>query len=245
MSLDAYRFVFVITYARSGSTLLQSILNSTPGVLLRGENHGLLFHLFKATQAAINTQERGKWKGQENPDTPWFGAGKVAAEALKTRLLDGFITDVLAPPEGVEITGFKEIRHTPPFMNDTEFEAYIAFLLAEFPGAKLVFNARDASKVSQSAWLKNVDPKKTIAHVKTCDRRFAAASAAHPESCFHVQYEDFTANPDRFEGLFSFLDLPYDKARIDAVLNKPLDHAKKGAKKGGGKKAGAKAGGRR
>ena len=37
--------VFVMTYGRSGSTLLMGILNSIPGWLLRGENRHAMRHL--------------------------------------------------------------------------------------------------------------------------------------------------------------------------------------------------------
>lgn len=40
----SFRFgsILVITYGRSGSTLLQGILNSIDGILIRGENHNFL-----------------------------------------------------------------------------------------------------------------------------------------------------------------------------------------------------------
>ncbi len=39
-------YLFIVTYGRSGSTLLQGILNSIPGYLIRGENRAALFHLY-------------------------------------------------------------------------------------------------------------------------------------------------------------------------------------------------------
>jgi hypothetical protein len=38
-------YVFIVTYGRSGSTLLQGVLNSIPGYLVRGENRQALRHL--------------------------------------------------------------------------------------------------------------------------------------------------------------------------------------------------------
>lgn len=40
--------VLIITYGRSGSTLLQGILNSIPGYLIRGENENLMAHFYNA-----------------------------------------------------------------------------------------------------------------------------------------------------------------------------------------------------
>ena len=44
-------FVFVVTYGRSGSTLLQNVLNTIPGYCIRGENANTLAHLAKACHA--------------------------------------------------------------------------------------------------------------------------------------------------------------------------------------------------
>ena len=43
-----FDYLFTLTYARSGSTLLQNILNSVPGVLFRGENAGALNGLYSS-----------------------------------------------------------------------------------------------------------------------------------------------------------------------------------------------------
>jgi hypothetical protein len=37
--------IFVVTYGRSGSTLLQGVLNGIPGFLIRGENKDIVGHL--------------------------------------------------------------------------------------------------------------------------------------------------------------------------------------------------------
>ncbi len=224
--LKSLGYVFIITYARSGSTLLQAVLNSTPGVVIRGENGGVLFHLFKAVDAARATARRGRGKLPQNPDRPWFGAGDVRPQALRKALVASFVRTVLNPPEDARVTGFKEIRHTPFFMSDDEFAEYVAFLLDSFPASRVVFNSRDATSVSRSGWLKQRNPERVIRDVQACDRRFAAALARHPERCFHVQYEDFVADPGRYAELFGFLDLPWDADRVKAVLEKPLTHAK-------------------
>ena len=42
---DDLGYVFVMTYGRSGSTLVQGLLNAIPGYLIRGENAAALNHL--------------------------------------------------------------------------------------------------------------------------------------------------------------------------------------------------------
>ena len=46
--------VLIVTYGRSGSTLLQGILNSIEGCLIRGENDNFCFALYQAHQSIKN-----------------------------------------------------------------------------------------------------------------------------------------------------------------------------------------------
>jgi hypothetical protein len=46
----SFRLSFVVTYGRSGSTLLQGLLNSIPRYCIRGENYNAMFYMFRAYQ---------------------------------------------------------------------------------------------------------------------------------------------------------------------------------------------------
>ena len=56
--------VFVMTYGRSGSTLLMGILNSIPGWLLRGENRHAMRHLYDFHRSGLTE------KARVDPDRP-------------------------------------------------------------------------------------------------------------------------------------------------------------------------------
>lgn len=226
MHFADYRYVFILTYPRSGSTLLMSLLNHSEGVCLRGENHNALYHLHRSIDTVAQTAHRGRHGQQAHKDEPWFGAPQVKPVQFRDHLLTAFTAKVLAPPEGTRVTGFKEIRHEGFFMNDAQFADYVKFLLDVFPGARIVFNTRAAGAVRNSAWLKERPAAAVETMVATCDRRFETAMAAHPGRCFMVNYESFTADPARYEALFSFLDLPYVPQTVAKVLEKPLLHAR-------------------
>src|SRR3954464_1127587 len=55
---DLPGFVFVVTYGRSGSTLVQGLLNALPGTLVRGENNFYILPLFQAWSLASAFQAR-------------------------------------------------------------------------------------------------------------------------------------------------------------------------------------------
>ena len=221
-----YRFVFIITYARSGSTLLQSLLNSAPGVQIRGENSNALYHLYQACQSVTETASRGRFGQQAEPDMPWYGAGATRPLIFKNQCLEMFLRNVLAPDAETTVTGFKEIRHVPFYMKDAEFQSYMDFLIDEFPGARIVFNSRNAEAVSKSAWLAESDPKQIISDVMRCDQRFRQFTE-RSELAMHMRYEDYVADHGLIHELFHFLDLEFDPAVVERVFSKPLHHAKK------------------
>ena len=65
-----FESILIITYGRSGSTLLQGVLNAIDGVLIRGENMNMCFHMFKTYQAILTS----KSKSERSPQSPFFGA---------------------------------------------------------------------------------------------------------------------------------------------------------------------------
>ncbi len=222
--LKDYRYIFIITYARSGSTLLQSLLNSAEGVQIRGENANALYYTHQACLAIADTRKRGLPNTAE-PDHPWYGADQVKPWKAMKRLLNTFVDEVLTPDEGITVTGFKEVRHNSFFMSGEQFQDYMDFLLEEFPEARILCNSREAEKVSQSGFLKSRDPDIVRRDVEMADGWFRTL-CARSDRCLRMQYEDYIADPDLLRDMFAFLELPYDADRVRAVLDKPLTHAK-------------------
>ena len=86
--LDCYRYVFVVSYGRSGSTLLQSAINSTPGTQLRGENCNILYSLYRAVASAeLTILGRARHPEPRRPDHPWFVGVQFHPE-LKSKPFD-------------------------------------------------------------------------------------------------------------------------------------------------------------
>ena len=73
-------FVFVVTYGRSGSTLLMGLLNSIPGFLIRGENWDALHHLFRFHQTLEDGSRRWEPARLRQRTHPFFGAGDFPVE---------------------------------------------------------------------------------------------------------------------------------------------------------------------
>ena len=48
MSFLNFKSIIIVTYGRSGSTLLQGLLNASPEILVKGENMNYFYHIFKS-----------------------------------------------------------------------------------------------------------------------------------------------------------------------------------------------------
>ena len=67
-------YLFIFSAGRSGSTALQSLLNSDPKVLIRGENNNFFYETFRANRALQ--------KGNTSDDRshPWLGFNHFKSE---------------------------------------------------------------------------------------------------------------------------------------------------------------------
>jgi hypothetical protein len=212
--------IFIVTYGRTGSTLLQRLLMTIPDCTIRGENHNLLEHLWKAVGRADMARSEWGWANQAQ-DHPWFGADKIAPPAFAEAVVDAFVQHVLAPPKASRWFGFKEIRYNA---SGDKLPEMLDFIRANFKNATFVFNSRNAADVAASAWWKKWRPENVAALVALMDTRFADYAAAYPDCCFHTRYEDFTADPQALRPLFDRLGEPFDADALGAILKHRLPH---------------------
>lgn len=219
-------YVFIVTYGRSGSTLLQNLLNAIDGYCIRGENENILMHLARGWHAVQTSRPMRGMRSAgrvSGPEDPWFGAEAVDPGRLGRSLAALFLREVLRLPPGTRVGGFKEIR----FLAHPEFfPAYLDFLHRFFPGTRIVFNTRDHAAVARSGWWARMDPASVAARLREAERLFAAYQAAHPGRCITLHYDDYVRDPAALAPLFAFLGEPFDAARVAAVMARRLDHLK-------------------
>ena len=212
--------LFVVTYGRSGSTLLQGILQTIPGAHIAGENHNVMESLWHSVRRLRMT--RDTWgKKQQPPTHPWYGADKVTPGRFAERLVDSFVAEVLHPPVEARWIGFKEIRYNALGNN---FGNVLDFMTRYFKNPHFIFNSRRAEDVAQSAWWADWDRGDVLKLVRTMDARFESYCAAHPENTHRVVYDDLIRDPAVIAPLFERLGEPYDEERIRAVMDTRLTH---------------------
>ena len=218
--------VFIVTYGRSGSTLLQNMLNSLPGYLIRGENENLLAPLARAWDTVARSDQARKIRAEgrtTTPQHPWFGYETVCENDLGKALARSFIETVLRPTDTTRVIGFKEVRwHADPAL----FPVMLGFLQRFFPEARFVFNIRDHSEVVRSGWWKHMNEDLVRRQLTQAEKLYAGFAEKYPEQCITLSYNDSITATDAWRPLFRFLNQPFDAKKVAHVLNNKLTHLK-------------------
>ncbi|WP_291736109.1 sulfotransferase [Leisingera sp. F5] len=218
--------VFIITYGRSGSTLLQNMLNALPGHCLRGENANLLAPLVRAWQDLRQSEQAASMRARgvpSGPHQPWFGYEAIEADRFGQALADSVLRTVLRPEPDTQVLGFKEIRwHEDPAL----FEPMLAFLQRYMPDAHFIFNTRDHAEVRNSGWWRNMGRAAVLEQLERAEALYSRWQAAQPHSCLAMHYNDYAKDPEAWRPLFAFLDEAFDPELVEAVLGRKLLHMK-------------------
>jgi hypothetical protein len=206
-------YLFVVSCGRTGSTLVQGILNSTQGVVIRGENGGMLINLFDLHTAA------------QRPGRPLDGY----PEELALREFRHLATDLLFRPDpGVHTVGFKEIKW--PFDRITE---YFSFLRGVFPGARFILSSRRLEDVAASGFWAN--RRNAMAELRVIDDRLRQTIADLGPAGFELRYEEMAEGPKGVRPLFDWLGFRYQPRILETVMARPhsydnaTDHASRGS----------------
>lgn len=207
-----YDYVFVMAYGRSGSTLLQAILNSTPGVLMRGENRGLAYYLHQFHKSAVRDAE---WAGDvaRRKVNPFYGIRDYPADVAITRIRELLLDTVLRPEPGTRVLGFKEIRWYQEDLPD-----YLAFMQEVFPGARFILNTRQLDDVAKSSWWADHDD--AYEQLEVIEERMRSAAEALGPSVFHLRYDEYVDDPPKLRDLFEWLGLEFEEARVRKVMER-------------------------
>jgi hypothetical protein len=200
-------FLFVMTYGRSGSTLLQGILNALPGYLVRGENHNMVHSLFDYHRRGLDNAARQR----RGPAHPWFGASGYPAEVSLEEIRSLVVRTLLRPRPDTRVTGFKEIR-----WRGADLPAYVAFLQEVFPGARFVVNTRDLDAVSRSQWW--AEDERAPEKLERYEAGILEVAATLGEAAYRVHYDDYVADPEALRGLFAWLGEPWDADLVRSTL---------------------------
>lgn len=220
-----FRSLYVVTYGRSGSTLLTGWLSMLPGVLLRGENFLFPLPLAEADERMREFSDL-RFRGTEKTTSAWYGL-ELSSYARWRRDIRRAVLNQLYPRQPFPRTlGFKEIRwwsRVPP----DRFEATLDWLTSLFPPGGVVVLTRNLDDVMASAWWAELQGEER-AHQRTqleaFEQRALAYVRNHPDHACAITYEDFTTDAGCAKSLTEFLGVPWNEKVWRNALSQPFSY---------------------
>ena len=187
-----YRYVFVVTYGRSGSTLVQGLLNTLPRTLVRGENNFYILPQYRSLALVRSFKKTHAAHGPAKTSSAFFGLNEINAgdfvdstRSLVTRQILG-----TRKPSEFDVLGFKEVlwhRVTPK-----ETTGFFNFMDDCFPGALYVLNQRDHEQVAGSGFWQKQEPDEVMRAITRVEEIQQYLRETRPDRVFDVRYETLT-----------------------------------------------------
>jgi hypothetical protein len=220
--LYGYKYLFIITYGRTGSTLLQKILCTIPGYYIAGENQNAFFGIYESYRSShILKKDFGYFHVPS--DHPWHGAHAVNPDGFASQMAEAFVTHVINPPRTAKVIGFKEIRYMQIL---DSLDDYLRFMASVFPDSIFIINTRAAKAVGQSAWWKDSDQDALAESISRLESITGKVMADLPSQFIKISYDEWSKNPDALKPVYEKLGEKFDRNAIQAVLDVPLKHLK-------------------
>ena len=217
-----HRYVLVVTYGRSGSTLVQGLLNTLPRTLVRGENGLYLLDLFRARAALVEIRSRHRKHNPRASHSAFYGLHLVRPRSFvtsaRTLVTGHLLGDV--PARSVDVLGFKEVRWHR--VEPAETEAFLDYLDEVFPGCLYVLNRREPERALDSGFWQRADRDEVLAAIERVTEVQDRLRSTRGDRVLDVAYEDVTS-PDRavsdeqLRRLSTFVHGSCDDALLEAL----------------------------
>tara|TARA_B100001142_G_scaffold271996_1_gene278782 strand:+ start:426 stop:1166 length:741 start_codon:yes stop_codon:yes gene_type:complete len=234
------QFIFIIAAGRSGSTVLQSLLNSNSNVLIRGENNNFFYETFTTYQSL---QKQNK---SDERDHPWFGFEHFAPDRY-AKMVRKLGRKYLLGDHSRQTTkklGFKEIRLFNLFNSQgiysrkgfliqkgveprTELIAYIKYLKHLFPNSKTIFLRRNPHEIAESGWWKDrsiYDFELLCKDLKSFQDEFEKIALPGHDLCIDYQLLHSQDMRSIRKSVHEPLGLKFNRLQSKKVLTQKLNH---------------------
>ena len=226
-------FLIIVTAGRTGSTILQHLLNQDPKTLIRGENNNFFYYFYRAYHA-LEDPNAAKFRLASNSKHPWYGFKNFKSEELKkhTRLLAiKFLLGTNSLSDYQRI-GFKEIRFFPLIRykpnsnepNTSELINYLLFLSNALGNVKFIHLTRESSEIVKSGWWGiNGNQQDKLQRINVFNQTISQAKTSLDIVPF--EYELLKSkNITRIQEIFLGLGINLTRKKITETLNIELLH---------------------
>lgn len=190
----AYRYVFVVTYGRSGSTLTQGLLNALPRTLVRGENNFYALHLFRAWADLRAFRQLHLKHNPRAVRSAFYGLHEIRPASLVTTTRTLLTTHMLGsvPPREVDVLGFKEVLWHQ--VEEHEVPDFFHFLERAFPDCRYVLNQRAHTEVVGSGFWQGQERDEVLTAIRRVEDIQEFLRRSRPDRTLEVHYEQVTSD---------------------------------------------------
>jgi hypothetical protein len=189
-----YRYVFVVTYGRSGSTLVQGLLNTLPRTVVRGENNLYVLQLYRAMASVQSFRKTHLKHNPRASHSAFYGLNEIkpASFVASARpLVTGHLLGS-EPPAEVDVLGFKEVLWHR--VRATETEGFFDFLDRTFPGCLYVLNEREHERVVESGFWQSHDRDEAMKAISRIEEIQQFLRETRPRRTLDLRYELLTSD---------------------------------------------------
>jgi hypothetical protein len=211
-------FPFIVACGRSGTTLVQAMLNAHPRMAIPPESHFLLplRDRMRPARGGVDVDRFVALLARNRNFALW----DLPAEDLRTALLrEGprsfpaavrTLYATYARRRGKERYGDKTPKHV----------LSLPYLGGAFSEARFIHLIRDGRDVTCSFMARGIGPRNGVEGAMRWKRAVAAGrrdgARLGPDRYLEVRYEDLVADPEgHIKGLAGFIELDYDDAMLD------------------------------
>lgn len=211
-----YSSVIIVTYGRTGSTLLQGLLNTIEGLTVLGENDNAFYHLYMyhKTIKEVSMRQNG-----EAPNGPFYGCSmprlELTAEAIRNVINAYFYSAKIIT--GASCIGFKEVKY---YQIGNDVIGYLDFIDRHFPEPLFIFLSRDHKDVVKSGWWKDMSVQEVleqISMVESAGRDFAQGR----KNTYFLDYDDVIGESRKLRKLFHKIGVRYSARRARVIFDTP------------------------
>lgn len=192
-----YDFIFVVTFGRSGSTLVQGLLNTMPRTLVRGENGFYVAHLFRASAAAEDLwEQRHDGARAKNVVSAFYGIRFSRPERFVKSFRALILANLFGPEDrtAYDRVGFKEVHWHQ--IEPDETEAFFTWFEKVFPGARYILNTRDMEAAAGSGFWQRRDADANVAAMARVLEIQQFLRETRPDQVIETRYEEITSDDD-------------------------------------------------
>lgn len=222
-------YLLLITYPRTGSTVLNRVLNASPGHTIRGESVGAINHLCRFVRSLEEVKHNipllFPHLDSSDDRSPIWGADKITLSSVVNSVRNLVVHELLHPEHNTSVVGWKETMISPVY-DDPEFAFDVLMFLRELlPDVRVIFNVRNSADVSKSSFWKY----RQEAYWET-EKWRKWIIGMHEEQVFGkdksllLDYDIWSSNPDILCSQLRRFDVPVNIVDTKTLLQEKLTH---------------------